>query len=62
LFELAGRLGAKQALRDIGMSEDGIEQAVKATLAVPYWNPRPLEEAALRSLLTRAWNGDPPQA
>jgi alcohol dehydrogenase class IV len=62
LFELAGRLGAKQALRDIGMSEDGIEQAVKATLAAPYWNPRPLEEAALRSLLTRAWNGDPPQA
>jgi alcohol dehydrogenase class IV len=62
LFELAGRLGAKQALRDIGMPEDSIEQAVKATLAAPYWNPRPLEEAALRSLLTRAWNGDPPQA
>jgi alcohol dehydrogenase class IV len=62
LFKLAGRLGAKQALRDIGMSENGIEQAVKATLAAPYWNPRPLEETALRSLLTRAWNGDPPQA
>jgi len=61
LFELAGRLGAKQALRDIGMPADGVGQAVKATLAAPYWNPRPLEEDALRNLLTRAWNGDPPQ-
>jgi alcohol dehydrogenase class IV len=62
LFELAGRLGARQALRDIGMPEDGIEHAVKATLAAPYWNPRPLEGATLRDLLTRAWNGDPPRA
>jgi alcohol dehydrogenase class IV len=62
LFELAGRLGTKQALRGNGMPEEGIEQAVKATLAAPYWNPRPLEEEALRNLLTRAWNGDPPQA
>ncbi|PVE21586.1 maleylacetate reductase [Microvirga sp. KLBC 81] len=62
LFGLAGRLGAKQALRDIGMPADGIEQALEATLAAPYWNPRPLEEQALRDLLTRAWNGDPPPA
>jgi alcohol dehydrogenase class IV len=61
LFELAGRLGAKQALRDIGMPENGIAQVVSATLAAPYWNPRPVEEAALRDLLTRAWNGDPPR-
>jgi maleylacetate reductase len=62
LFALAGRLGTKQALRDIGMPEEGIEQAVRATLAAPYWNPRPLEEVALRDLLIRAWNGDPPRA
>jgi alcohol dehydrogenase class IV len=62
LFGLAGRLGAKQALRDIGMPADGIEQALEATSAAPYWNPRPLEEQALRDLLTRAWNGDPPLA
>jgi maleylacetate reductase len=62
LFELAGRLGAKQALRDIGMLADGIEQALKAAMAAPYWNPRPIEEGGLRDLLTRAWNGDPPRA
>ncbi|MGF9761881.1 maleylacetate reductase [Microvirga sp. 0TCS3.31] len=62
LFDLAGRLGAKQALRDIGMPADGIEQAVRAAMAAPYWNPRPIEEDGLRNLLTRAWNGDPPRA
>jgi alcohol dehydrogenase class IV len=62
LFELAKRLGAKQALCDIGMPKEGIEHTVKATLAAPYWNPRPLEEEALRNLLTRAWAGDPPRA
>ena len=62
LFELARRLGTKLALRDIGMPAKGIEQAVKAAMAAPYWNPRPLDEGALRDLLTRAWNGDPPQA
>ena len=62
LFELAGRLGAKQALRDIGMPADGIEPAVRAAMAAPYWNPRPIEEDGLRDLLTRAWNGDPPRA
>jgi alcohol dehydrogenase class IV len=61
LFNLAGRLGAQQALRDIGMPADGIGQTVKAAMAAPYWNPRPIEEDGLRALLTRAWNGDPPQ-
>jgi maleylacetate reductase len=61
LFDLAGRLGAKQALRDIGMPPDGIEQAVRTTLAAPYWNPRPLDEDPIRDLLTGAWNGDPPR-
>jgi maleylacetate reductase len=62
LFELAGRLGAKRALRDIGVPADGIEQVVQRTMAASYWNPRPLEEDALRDLLKRAWNGDPPQS
>jgi maleylacetate reductase len=61
LFNLAGRLGAQQALRDIGMPADGIGQTVKAAMAAPYWNPRPIEEDGLRALLARAWNGDPPR-
>jgi maleylacetate reductase len=61
LFNLAGRLGAQQALRDIGVPADGIGQTVKAAMAAPYWNPRPIEEDGLRALLARAWNGDPPR-
>lgn len=60
LYDLSGRIGAKRALRDIGMPEDGIDRATEAALRNPYWNPRPLEAAAIRSLIAAAWRGDPP--
>lgn len=60
LYELAGRLGAPQGLRELGMAQTDIDQAVMHTLANPYWNPRDLEIEALRKALTRAWAGDPP--
>ena len=62
LFDLAGRLGAPRALRDIGMPEDGLDRAVEAAVANPYWNPRPLEVGALGALLADAWAGRPPRA
>jgi alcohol dehydrogenase class IV len=62
LFDFSGRLGAKRALRDIGMPKDGIDQAVNAVIKDPYWNPRPLEQEAIRALLGRAWAGTPPQS
>ena len=62
LFDLAGRLGAPRALRDIGMPEDGLDRAVEAAVANPYWNPRPLEAGALGALLADAWAGRPPRA
>ena len=60
LYDLAGRLGAGRALRDIGMPEDGIDRAADLAIANPYWNPRPLDRSALRDLIARAWAGDPP--
>jgi hypothetical protein len=39
----------------------GIDRAADLALASPYWNPRPLERAAIRELLARAWAGEPPQ-
>jgi maleylacetate reductase len=62
LFELTRRLGAKQALRDIGMPAGGIGPAVEAAMAAPYWNPRPIEQGSLQDLLARAWNGDQPSS
>ncbi len=60
LFELAGAVGAKRALKDIGMPRDVIETAADLALADPYYNPRPLERDTIRDLLLRAWAGAPP--
>jgi maleylacetate reductase len=62
LFDLAGSVGAARGLRDLGMPEAAIDDAVTRAMANPYWNPRPLEAAPLRSLIARAWAGDSPAA
>ena len=38
-----GSSGRRAALRDLGMPEDGIDEAADRALANPYWNPRALE-------------------
>jgi alcohol dehydrogenase class IV len=60
LFELAARLGAPTSLRDIGMPEGGLDRAADLAVMNQYPNPRPLERAALRALLRRAFDGAPP--
>lgn len=60
LYDLAGRIGAKRSLADLGMPESGIETATDRALTSPYWNPRPLEQAALHGLISRAYAGDVP--
>jgi maleylacetate reductase len=62
LYDLARRLGAKVALRDIGMPESGIDKAADLAVTNAYWNPRPLERGAIRNLIARAWAGEPPTA
>jgi maleylacetate reductase len=60
LYELAGRLGAVRALKDLGMPENGIERAADLAVSNPYWNPTPIERDAVRALIARAWAGEPP--
>lgn len=60
LFDLAKRLGAPTALKDIGMPQEGLDRAADAAVANPYPNPRPLERPAIRELLDNAWNGRRP--
>jgi alcohol dehydrogenase class IV len=59
-FELARTHGAAISLKAIGMPADGLEQAAGLAVSNQYPNPRPLEKAALRALLDRAWEGAPP--
>ncbi len=61
IHDLAGRVGATRALRDLGMAESAIDEAASRALANPYWNPRPLEPEGIRALLRRAWAGEPPR-
>jgi maleylacetate reductase len=62
LYDLAAAIGAKRALRDIGMPEAEIARAAEMALANPYWNPRPLDRDAIQTLIARAWSGAPPDA
>lgn len=62
LYDLAGKVGARRALADIGMPESGIELATDRALSNPYWNPRPLERDAIRGLIARAYGGEQPRS
>lgn len=62
IHELAVRLGAPRSLHELGMPRDGIDTAVRLALSNPYWNPRPIEEEGIRTLLTRAWEGSTPHS
>jgi maleylacetate reductase len=62
LYALAGDNGAPVALRDIGMREADLDRACDLALQAQYANPRPLERAALATLLRNAFEGRPPAA
>ena len=60
LFDLAQRLGAPLALKELGMAEEGLDRAADIAVANPYANPRPLERGAIRQLLDDAYHGRRP--
>jgi maleylacetate reductase len=60
LYALGRRVGAPASLAAIGMPADGLDRAAEMAVAHPYWNPRPLDRAAIRDLLARAHAGAPP--
>lgn len=61
LHRFASSINAPTALRDLGMAEADLDRAGDIAVQNPYWNPRPVERAALRQLLQAAWAGDAPQ-
>jgi maleylacetate reductase len=60
VFDLARDNGVPTALKDIGLKESDIGVALDIALKNPYWNPRPIERAALRALLEAAYEGRRP--
>jgi alcohol dehydrogenase class IV len=62
LYDLAVRIGAPVALKDIGMPADGLERAAHLATQNPYANPRPVEYDGVLRLLRNAYAGAPPEA
>jgi maleylacetate reductase len=61
LYELAGAVGARRALAELGMPGGGLDRAAELAVAHPYGNPRPIERGAIRALLERAFTGARPR-
>lgn len=61
LFGLAERIGAPTALKDIGMKEENLDEAVSLVLEkAPEDNPRPVDQAGIRAILEGAYAGRRP--
>ena len=61
VYDLARNNGASVALKDLGMSESDLDRAADIASANPYWNPRPIDRAALRTTLQEAYDGARPR-
>ena len=60
LYELARRLGAPAALKDIGLKAADLDRAAQLATENPYYNPRPVTRDGVRALLEQAFHGRPP--
>lgn len=60
LHAFALKIGAPTALKDIGLQEEDLDRAAEIATANPYWNPREVTRADIRTLLAAAWRGDAP--
>lgn len=60
LFDLAVRIGAPVALKNIGMPSDSLERAAELATQNPYSNPRPVEYGGVLALLRNAYIGARP--
>lgn len=61
LYELAGRVNAPRALRDIGVLEADLDRAAAIATQTPVDNPEPVTRERLRRLLHNAFHGLAPE-
>lgn len=60
LFDLAAQLNVPLSLKALGVRREDLDRVADAALAEPYPNPRPLDRAAIRTLLENAYWGHRP--
>ena len=61
MYQLAQRLGVPLGLKQIGVAESDLDQAVAIALEKPLSNPQTVDSKTLRRLLENAWHGRAPQ-
>ncbi len=57
LWDFAKSIGAPLSLKDFGLVEADLDRAADIATENPYWNPRPIDRASIRTLLQNAWDG-----
>lgn len=60
IHDLAVRLGLPMSLAELGLPEEAIPEVAAEVVREPPDNPRPVDDAAVRSILRAAWEGDGP--
>ncbi len=61
LYDLALKLNAPLTLKELGLTEQGLDRAADVASANPYPNPTPIERNAIRKLLDDAFHGRRPE-
>ena len=62
LYDLLAGLGAKTALRDLGMAHGDLDKAAEIATRGTYYNPATVARDGVRALLEDAWHGRRPPA
>ncbi len=60
IFDLARKVGAPTALKDLGLAEENLDRAAEIATGSPYYNPRPVNRDGVRALLDDAYHGRRP--
>jgi maleylacetate reductase len=62
LFDLLGKSGATEGLKDLGLAESALDEAADRIMIDRYFNLRAYDRGAIRASLQDAWEGRPPAA
>jgi maleylacetate reductase len=61
-FELMLKVGNFKTLKEFGLSENDLQQAIDLIMERPYYSPRPLEPEGISKMLLQAFEGKTPGA
>ncbi len=61
LYDFAKEVSAPLTLKELGFRAEDLNLAAEIASRNPYWNPQPIDQAGLRSVLQNAFDGSRPE-